>query len=272
MHDLEKVAPRKNITVKVVNYDDATRRALVDKWSTNGSSSEVKYNGSFACEGPNSALKYSYNYVNCIGVVIVGSTEDGDELSIMTHQNPANFLANPNFGNELRLKCEELKGSIQPGTVDASLFGGCHLDVQKEAPAYYAYLGLPNSSEFDSKLKGILKDKISGEDEIFEQIKASISLEKADFLAPFFARYHADYKNAIQITASIINEVFGVQPVIAMAPTTVADYTNAYFDTLNRELSLERPESDEPILLKALPASEVDKVLVSMRTSLEATL
>ena len=70
--------------------------------------------------------KYSTDYWNCTGVVAVGTRkEDGKQVSLLTHQNPHQFLNDDQkFTEDLSGSLQELKNTCKPGTVDVVILGG----------------------------------------------------------------------------------------------------------------------------------------------------
>lgn len=92
--------------------------------------------------------KWSESYWNCTGVAVIGvDKETGKEISILTHQNPEEFLGKneKDFESDLSKVITNLLGRTEKGTVDAVVFGG-----------YYGPYGESNS-EYLKSIKKISK-------------------------------------------------------------------------------------------------------------------
>jgi hypothetical protein len=100
-------------------YEDPDK--LSDKGHKNGG--EMTY----IISAIDNANKYSTNYHDCTGLVVVGrDKETGQEISFLTHQNPDNIINEglQNFSNDLSERLIDLRSRCEEGTVDAVLFGG----------------------------------------------------------------------------------------------------------------------------------------------------
>lgn len=82
--------------------------------------------------------KFSHNYCNCIGAIIVGrSKKTGKEISFMTHQDSAyadfqetwHKKETEIFDEKFKRKIEELVANCEEGSIDAVLFGGADYDT-----------------------------------------------------------------------------------------------------------------------------------------------
>lgn len=73
------------------------------------------------------STKFSEDYYNCQGLVASGIDSDGNEISFMTHHNPAIFK-DEGFFNEfkadLRGSLRAINNKVQYGTLDVVMFGG----------------------------------------------------------------------------------------------------------------------------------------------------
>ncbi|PIR68216.1 hypothetical protein COU49_02640 [Candidatus Nomurabacteria bacterium CG10_big_fil_rev_8_21_14_0_10_35_16] len=70
--------------------------------------------------------KFSHEYLNCTGIVIVGTNKQGEEISFMTHQEPSIILVKKrnNFTTDLRDRLREFIEKVEKGSIDAVMFGG----------------------------------------------------------------------------------------------------------------------------------------------------
>jgi hypothetical protein len=73
--------------------------------------------------------KWSNEYHNCTGVVIVGKDkETAKEISILSHQDPWRFLKgtehSAKFREDMLRQIEKITSQCEKGTVDAVIFGG----------------------------------------------------------------------------------------------------------------------------------------------------
>ena len=75
--------------------------------------------------------KYSERLEVCTSLVVAGTDrETGDNISFMTHQNPAQFLHDKKdkFVSDLNKKLTTLKKRCVPGSIDAVIVGGNYVD------------------------------------------------------------------------------------------------------------------------------------------------
>jgi hypothetical protein len=75
--------------------------------------------------------KFSQWFGNCTGLVVAGyDKQTGENLSFLTHQNPAYFLGldadRDSFVSDLRKHLSELKEKCGEGTIDAAIVGGTY--------------------------------------------------------------------------------------------------------------------------------------------------
>jgi len=74
-----------------------------------------------AISGINEHPKYSTGYYSCIGCVVIGKTKAGKNISLMTHQLG---MEQGKTKQEFKQDLEHFLSQVEPGTVDAVLFGG----------------------------------------------------------------------------------------------------------------------------------------------------
>lgn len=82
---------------------------------------------SYAISPIDSGGKFSQEYRNCLGAVVVGVDKDsGKNISFMSHQNPSFFLHEgiDKFKKDFTLRLRELRAQCKEGTIDAVIFGG----------------------------------------------------------------------------------------------------------------------------------------------------
>lgn len=78
--------------------------------------------------------KTSYGYRNCTGLAVVGvDTETGENISILTHQDPSSFLVRDEllFEEHLKDSLEKFALRVDKETIDAVLFGGNYFVDQR---------------------------------------------------------------------------------------------------------------------------------------------
>ncbi|MBI5456324.1 hypothetical protein HY969_01155 [Candidatus Kaiserbacteria bacterium] len=77
-----------------------------------------------------SSPKVSYDYYCCVGFVLIGENDKGENISLLGHHLAFNVLS-PNFTRdkeELEEKIRDFLSEVKPGTVDAGLFAGSYDD------------------------------------------------------------------------------------------------------------------------------------------------
>lgn len=178
---------------------DFRRRKQISSW------------GGYVLSIPSEDDKFSRDYANCSGIVVVGvDAKTGKNLSILTHENPSYIFGDlswaDRFKSDLQSVCKMLYDRAEPGSIDAVIFGGDH--------AFPEQYGLSNSAPGR-------KEKTR----------------------------HDDYIDMVEIVADSIREVCKIEPVVALGPRTLGDgATDAFFDTQHRRLYLTRkknPDADQ---------------------------
>mgnify|MGYP001616859372 CR=1 FL=1 len=85
--------------------------------------------------------KFSKSFLNCTGRVVTGQDKNtGEDISFLSHQDPAYFLRETNrnvFLSDLRQRLNELKEKGAEGTVDAVIIGGNYLPNNAEFQKHY---------------------------------------------------------------------------------------------------------------------------------------
>lgn len=82
---------------------------------------------SYAISPIDSNAKFSQEYLNCSGVVVVGIDRgNGKNISFMSHQNPSFFLHEDEdkFKKDFISRLKEINVRCKKGTIDAVIFGG----------------------------------------------------------------------------------------------------------------------------------------------------
>ncbi|MFH1608766.1 MAG: hypothetical protein ABH951_01965, partial [Patescibacteria group bacterium] len=158
-------------------------------------------------------------YYDCTGVVAIGvDKETGENVSFLSHQNPAFFVENKNerknFREDFIESMKNLRERCVPSTVDVVIFGG-----QKE------------------KIKFNLADDGKFIKELDYQDES------------LFVRQEFDvYKDSIRYLNYFISNEVGFSPVVMTGPNDNfnTDYhaLAVYFDNKNRRLHLIRPKQD----------------------------
>lgn len=82
----------------------------------------------------NSKDKISEHFQDCTGVIVAGVDRDtGENISIMSHQNPGAFLSagknKDQFLNDLAQILQQIKARCLPNTVDAVIIGGKYMTI-----------------------------------------------------------------------------------------------------------------------------------------------
>ena len=82
--------------------------------------------GSYIISECNEKPKYSKGYGDCLGFVLVGKDQEGNEVSLMSHKKPENAFGEnkENFERDLAERVEEFLKMVDKETVDARIFGG----------------------------------------------------------------------------------------------------------------------------------------------------
>jgi hypothetical protein len=81
--------------------------------------------GTYLISGVDNFDKFSLDYGDCIGAIVVGRNKEGKNVSLMTHQKPENFI-NKNkevFLKDLNERLDVFINNID-GDIDVIIFGG----------------------------------------------------------------------------------------------------------------------------------------------------
>ncbi|MEK9160453.1 MAG: hypothetical protein AAB440_00235 [Patescibacteria group bacterium] len=69
------------------------------------------------------ANKESFDYANCLGIVVIGQHRDtGENISVLSHHPPRSI--HQGLSSALPEALREFAAQVEPGTVDAVIFGG----------------------------------------------------------------------------------------------------------------------------------------------------
>lgn len=82
---------------------------------------------SYVISYSNSDNKFSQLYYNCTGVILAGQSKNSSkEFSLLTHQNPYQFLdkRKKDFEKDLKENVDDFLSQVKPESVDAIIFGG----------------------------------------------------------------------------------------------------------------------------------------------------
>lgn len=103
--------------------------------------------GNYSISEINEKNKFSDNYINCTGVVLVGiDKETGENISLLTQEESGENMEDKLFLNDLSNRIEEFISMCEPKTIDALIVGGNDNN--------------DNLEEYENSVK-ILRDKIS---------------------------------------------------------------------------------------------------------------
>ena len=81
--------------------------------------------GTYAISEVSSENKFSENFLNCTGLVIVGiDKETGDNISIVTHQQSDTTISSEAFKKHLTEALQKMKQVARKGSIDAVIVGG----------------------------------------------------------------------------------------------------------------------------------------------------
>lgn len=84
--------------------------------------------------------KFSRDFTQCTCLIIAGiDKETGEEISIMTHQDPHRFLkdAKDSFIRDFSDSLQAFKARCAEGTIDAAIFGGTFLEQDPDTKSQY---------------------------------------------------------------------------------------------------------------------------------------
>lgn len=161
----------------------------------------------------NNKDKYSHEYLNCTGVVVVGiDKKTGKNISLLSHQNPEAFLKNEtikaNFIKDLNEDLDTLISNCIPGTIDAVILGGNEEEISDPA--------------FDENFR-------FGIDDVEVLMR-----EKYD-----------TYKDSIKRLSFLLSKKLNFTPTVISGPNdnfkTKDHSLSIYFDNQNRRLYQVRP-------------------------------
>lgn len=179
----------------------------------------------------NEKNKYSENYLDCTGVVIVGKDkETGKNISFLSHQNPDFFIkykeGRLKFKADLDKSIDDLISKCKQGTIDAIIFGGNKQDVSENIPDENFNQGIDNIDEY---LKG-----------------------------PF-----DEYVKSVKYLNYIIKQKIGFSPVVISGPNdnfeTNNHSLNIYFDNNNRRLYILKPKQENSDKNEAFEVSNIEE-------------
>lgn len=164
--------------------------------------------------------KVSRGYANCTGFVALGyDARAGENVSILSHQNPGHFLKEGNrddFERHLAESIGELLSRTESGTIDISLFGG----------NWYRQESLEDSFP-DPEIRELIGKKIPHWDEMRDEPKRV-------------------YGESIAYLGRRIEVLTGTEPHVLMGPNTeigkaASTPTDVLLDTAHRRLYMIRP-------------------------------
>lgn len=120
---------------QTVETDPVTKETieLIKKGAEN-----VEYGPPFNLSALSEQDKFSEEYSECTGVVLVGKDKTiGRELSLLSHQNPQRLsgAVKDQFAGELISRLDQLIEASEPGTIDVVLFGG-HTNTEEQTDQY----------------------------------------------------------------------------------------------------------------------------------------
>lgn len=105
--------------------------------------------------------KYSTGMYDCTGIVLVGEdTETNKNISILSHQDPKEFLKSNisiSFKNHLILSLEKIVKQSKKGSIDALIVGGNTHDHEDDPALSYGEKKYLNSIKFVGE---IIRDKL----------------------------------------------------------------------------------------------------------------
>ncbi len=88
----------------------------------------------------NSRNKFSRGFKNCTSLIVAGiDKQTGENISILTHQDPEKFLEKyrEGFDKDLSESLANLQNRSVPGTVDAVITGGNYRSSDEESMRHY---------------------------------------------------------------------------------------------------------------------------------------
>jgi len=162
----------------------------------------------------NNKDKFSHKYLNCTGVVVVGTDKKtGKNISFLSHQNPEAFLKNEivkeNFIKDFNESLDYFINNCVSGSIDAVILGGNEEEI--------------SDPEFDENFRRGIDDE-----EIFMR-----------------DRYDS-YQDSIKRLHLLISKKLNFTPTVISGPNdnfkTTDHSLSVYFDNENRRLYQIRPE------------------------------
>jgi hypothetical protein len=120
---LQKIFSSKNNNT-MVKYEFHTREELSEGKVMQSS---VPTDSGYVMSRVDTNNKFSLGYRNCVGLIVTGTTHDGERVSFLTHTNPGVFGQQHDYDEyiaSLRGNLMELKNRCVIGSIDAVSFGG----------------------------------------------------------------------------------------------------------------------------------------------------
>lgn len=123
-----------------VNYYGNPTELTADKFK-HGRQDKDRYN-SYVISPVDSRDKFSKQFYDCTGIVVAGQDQEtGQNISLLTHEDPENF-SNPGrqdlFSAALRERLQELKERCVEGSIDAVIVGGAYTEEDDYDEDYIA--------------------------------------------------------------------------------------------------------------------------------------
>lgn len=160
---------------------------------------------SYVISACNENDKYSKRYKNCTSLLLVGTGENGREISVLSHQKPDNTIniseslqsLDEKYEHDLRSSIREFIGLTESGTRDVVIFGGTRTHVEQHI-ASVQLLG----SVCDEEL-GFQPVVITGPKDYRESAAAYFDTQKRRL---YFVRPEQDPKNNNSFMPSQLDE------------------------------------------------------------------
>lgn len=179
----------------------------------------------------NEKNKFSLSYLNCTGVVAVGTDkETGENISFLSHQDPEHLFKDDeirsNFKRDLMNDLDNLIERCVPGTIDIVILGGNKEDVSNNFPEEDFRMGI---DDIDEILKG-----------------------------PYDT-----YTKSVRFLNNLIYKKIGFSSVVLIEPNsnfkTDNNSLDVYFDNKNRRLYMVGPKNEKILNNGPFIASDVDE-------------
>ncbi len=213
--------------------------------------------GTFS-RGPSESSKYSVDYNDCVGLVAVGTSDSGSEISLMTHDDPHKLFTDPGAESRLKKLLQNLKDKAQESTLSVSLFGGNVLAYDSVTNEIKELLGKTSAPDFKDKLRQFLEDR--AETGLFEKIMRLANSGDENYLAPFAEKSRQLYMQTVAYLSKIVFDVLGIEPEFASGPNVMSGNTDAYFKTDERKLIIVRKKQDETEMGTEFVSSHVSEL------------